>query len=204
VWRAALVALAAVFMFGTSSFVWISFVVAAAVWAVVWRRVWWNRKAWPSLLAPIALFAVLAAPQFLLALHNRGAIGWGDFRSVIVGGLIGRDHSFALQADQVLTWLGLPLVAAWVFLVEMGITFGLYVAFVVRALRRGAGAWQRILALYPVVFIPLGLLLLPPNFGMRGILPAQLVMVLGAAMMLARLDWRGWRFWQKASRSISW
>jgi hypothetical protein len=197
VWRAAMVALAAVFMFGTSTFVWISFAVAAAVWAVLWRRAWWNRKAWPALLVPLLVFAFLAAPQFLLALNNRGTIAWGDFRAVIVGGLLGRDHSFALQADQVLTWLGLPLVAAWVLLVEMGAIFGLYVAFVVCALKRGAGAWQRLLAIYPIAFIPLALLLLPPNFGMRGMLPVQLMMVLAAATLLSRIDWQGLRFWQK-------
>ncbi len=197
VWRAVVVALAAVFMFGTSTFVWISFAVAAVVWAVLWRRAWLNRKAWPALLVPLLVFAILAAPQLMLALNNRGAIGWGDFRAVIVGGLIGRDHPFALQADQVLTWLGLPLVAAWVLLVEMGVVFGLYVAFAVSALRRGAGGWQRLLAIYPLAFIPLALLLLPPNFGMRGMLPVQLVMVLAAATLLSRINWHGLRFWQK-------
>ncbi len=197
--RSPLVALAAVFMFGTSTFVWISFAVAAAVWAVLWRRAWWNRRTWPWLLQPVLLFAALSAPQFLLALHNRGAIGWGDFRAVVLGGLIGVDHPRALLVDQILTWLGLPLVASWVLLVEMGVVFGLFVAFVALAARRGAGAWQRLLAIYPLAYIPLALLLLPPNFGMRGMLPAQLVMVLAATLVLARLDWRGLPTWHKVA-----
>ena len=197
--RASLIALAAVFMFGTSTFVWISFAVAAVVWAILWRRVWWRRAAWPILALGIGLFTLLAAPQLLLAIGNRGAVGWGNFRAVVLGGLIGVDQPRALILDQILTWLGLPLVAAWVLLVEMGLVFGLYCANVLRAARRGAGRWERFLALYPLAYIPIALLLSPPNFAMRGMLPVQIVMVLAAAALLANLNWRSLRTWHKAT-----
>jgi len=196
--RASLIALAAVFMFGTSTFVWISFVVAAGVWAVLWRRVWWRRAAWPILVLAIVLFAVLAAPQLLLAIGNRGAAGWGNFRAIVLGGLIGVDHPLALLVDQILTWLGLPLVAAWVLLIEMGLVFGLFCVFAVRAVRRGAGSWERVLVFYPLAYIPIGLLLVAPNFGMRGMLPVQVVMVLASALVLARVPWEQLRTWHKA------
>jgi hypothetical protein len=198
-WRAALAVLAAVFMFGTSTFVWLSFIVGVAVWGMLWRRAWWQRKAWRCLVVPMLLFAILAAPQFLLALSNRGAVGWGDFHAVVLGGLTGAENGRTLLIDQLLTWLGLPLVAAWVLLVEMGLVFGLYCAYVVRAARRGAGRWERFLALYPLAYIPIALLLLPPNFSMRGMLPVQIVMVLAAAAILASLNWRSLRTWHKAA-----
>jgi hypothetical protein len=101
--------------------------------------------------------------------------------------------------DQILTWLGLPLVAAWVLLIEMGVVFALFCAFAVRAFRRGGGNWERMLAIYPLVYIPIGLLLVAPNFGMRGMLPVQVVMVLASALVLARLPWERLRAWHKAA-----
>jgi hypothetical protein len=179
--RGALAAAAAAFIFGTSAFVFISTAVAAVVWAVLHRRAVFTRRAVPALLGLAALFVLLSGSQIVLAASQGSSVRWGEFRAVVLEAATGRSYARSVVIDQILTLLAFPLVASALLLIEIGLPFGLYAAWVFRGLGRKTSLWRRFLTGYPLAYIPIAFLLQHTNFALRGMIPVQIVIVLAAA-----------------------
>jgi hypothetical protein len=194
--RALLVAACAAFMFGTSAFVFLAFGLAGLVWAFLYRRIWWRPRALPVALLLAALFALATGPQFLLATGQGGVVQWSGFRLNIFESLGTPSRYSAAWIDQIVTWLAFPVVASLVMCIEIGLPFVMYLRFAVQ----NAGSfslWRRFLSIFPALYLPFAFFLLPPNFGMRGILPSLVALNLAAALWMQDAGKQKWKAWQK-------
>jgi hypothetical protein len=196
--RGILAVIAAVFLFGTSAFVFLSAAVAALVWAVFYRRALLRRRALLAMLGLAALFLLLSGPQIALSLTQSGTVRWGEFRAVVVEAATGTSYVRGVVLDQILTLLAFPLVAGALLLIEIGLPFALYAAWFFRHLGRRLPRWQRFLAWYPAAYIPIAFLLQHTNFALRGMIPVQIVIVLAAAQAVEAIGRRSWTRIQRA------
>jgi hypothetical protein len=190
--RGMLAVTAAAFLFGSSAFIFFSAAVAAAVWAVLHRRALLNRRALLAAAGLAALFLLLAGSQIVLSLSQSATVRWGEFRMVIVEAATGRAYARGVVLDQVLTLLAFPLVASVLLLIEIGLPFALYAAWLFKGMGRRMRLWHRFLMWYPIAYIPIAFLLQHTNFALRGMIPVQIVIVLGAAVMLERIGRMQW------------
>ncbi len=190
--RGILAVVAAAFLFGTSAFVFLSTVVAALVWAVLYRRALFQRRAILAALGLAALFVLLSGSQIALSITQSGTVRWGEFRAVIVEAATGTSYARSVVLDQILTLLAFPLVAGILLLIEIGLPFALYAAWFFQHLGRRMPRWQRFLAWYPAVYIPIAFLLQHTNFALRGMIPVQIVIVLAAVQAVEAIGRRSW------------
>jgi hypothetical protein len=196
--RGILAVVAAAFLFGTSAFVFISTAVAALVWAVLYRRALFRRRAILAMLGLAALFVLLSGSQIALSIAQSGTVRWGEFRAVIVEAATGTSYARSVVLDQILTLLAFPLVAGILLLIEIGLPFALYAAWFFQHLGRKLPRWQRFLAWYPAAYIPIAFLLQHTNFALRGMIPVQIVIVLAAVQAVEKLGRRSWTGVQRA------
>ena len=187
--RWVLLALVAAFAFGSSSFVFIPGALAALVWALIYRRVVlrWRTLGWIALSAGV--FLLIAGPLIRIDLAMGGVVSWGNFRVVLAESFLRGSSRVAGMLDQGITLAALPLVAAWLLLIDMGLPFVLYVFLVCRQARHLGPPWERFLVFFPLAYLPIALLVLIPAFSMRGLIPVQFVMILGACLVIDRLQW---------------
>jgi hypothetical protein len=195
--RGALASGCAAFMVGTSSFIFLAFCLAGLVWAVFYRRLWMRRRALPGLALAIGLFFLIAGPQILLTVGQESVVQWSGFRLNLFEALGTLSRNFAPFLDQAITGLAFPLVASAVMLVEVGFPFIVYLVFAFRTAGRGHSPWRKFLAIFPALYLPFAFLLLPPNFGMRGSLPALIALNIGAALQLEEIGRARWTGWQR-------
>jgi hypothetical protein len=196
--RGMLAAVCAAYMFGASVFVFLAFGLAALLWAMLYRRLWMRRRAVPWLVTALALFLAIAGPQFLLSLGQESVVQWSGFRLNFFEALSTSSRNIAPLLDQCLTLLTFPLVASAVMCIEVGMPFIFYLLFAFGNAGGGRPIWRRFVAIFPALYLPIAFLLLPQNFGMRGILPALLVMNLGAALWLEAEGRKKWTAGKKA------
>lgn len=196
--RGALAAVLAAFLFGTSAFVFFSAAVAALVWIVLHRRALFRRRMIPAAAGLALLFLALAGPQIALTLTQSGAVRWGEFRLLLAEAGTGTAYARSVVLDQVLTVLTLPVVAGVILTIEIGLPFVLYAIWFFRQAGGKGGPWARFLAWYPILYLPFAFLLLAPNFSMRGMIPAQIVMVIAAALVCEDFSRRRHSAFQKA------
>ncbi len=197
--RGMLAAAAAAFMFGTSAFVFISTAVAVLIWAFLHRRAFLRRRAVLPVLGLAALFLVLTGSQLALSLSQGTTVRWGEFRAVIVEAATGTTYTRGVVLDQILTLLAFPIVSGILLLVEIGLPFALYAAWFFRHLGRSLPRWQSFLAWYPVAYIPIAFLFQHTNFALRGMIPVQIVIVLGAVQALEAIGRGSWTRFQTAA-----
>jgi hypothetical protein len=190
--RGVLAAVATAFLFGTSAFIFFSAATAAVVWVFLHRRALRNRRALIASAGIAAFFLILAGPQIALTLGGSGTARWGEFRVVLTEAATGTVYGRAVVLDQILTLAAFPLVTSVILLIEIGLPFGLYAAWVFRGLGRRLRLWDRFLFWYPMLYIPAAFLLQHANFSMRGMIPVQIVIVLGASAGLAVFERRKW------------
>ena len=90
--------------------------------------------------------------------------------------------------------VGFPLVLAWVMLIELGLPLALYGVWVFTRGLRDRSRWSKFLVYFPLLYLFLTLVFTHGgpgrNFVTRGSVPAQIGIVLGAALLLAQVDWR--------------
>ncbi|MBN1438993.1 MAG: hypothetical protein JW929_06235 [Anaerolineales bacterium] len=197
--RGILAVIAAAFMFGTSAFVFLSAVVGGIVWAVLHRRALRKGRGLLGVLGLAAFFLVLTGSQIALSLGQTGTVRWGEFRAVILEAATGTAYVRSVVIDQALTLLAFPLVAGVVLLIEIGLPFALYGAWFFRQLGKRPAPWRSFLAWYPAVYVPIAFLLQHTNFALRGMIPAQIAIVLGAAQALEAAGRFPWRRIQRAA-----
>jgi hypothetical protein len=196
--RGILAVVAAAFLFGTSAFVFLSTAVAALIWAILYRRLLFRRRAILAIVGLAALFLLLSGSQVALSLSQGSSVRWGEFRAVILEAATGTSYARSVIIDQVLTLLAFPLVAGILLLIEIGLPFALYAAWFFQNLGRVLPRWLRFLAWYPAVYIPIAFLLQHTNFALRGMIPVQIVIVLAAVQALEAVGRRSWTRIQKA------
>jgi hypothetical protein len=186
----------AAFLFGASAFVFFAFGLAGLVWAWLYRRIWLRPRAIPVLLLAVGAFLLCAGPQLLLTVGQEGVLQWSGFRLNLFEALGTPSRYAAAWFDQVATWLMFPVVASVVMTIEMGLPFVLYLLFAFRN-ARSISRWRRFLVIFPALYLPFAFFLLPPNFGMRGILPALVAINLAAALWMCDARGARWSVWQK-------
>ncbi len=196
--RGILAVVAAAFMFGTSAFVFISTAIAVLIWAFLHRRALLHRRAVLPVLGLAALFLALTGSQLVLFLSQGATVRWGEFRAVIVEAATGTTYARGVVLDQILTLLAFPIVSGIILLIEIGLPFALYAAWFFRHLGRSLPRWQSFLAWYPMVYIPIAFLFQHTNFALRGMIPVQIVIVLGAVQALDAVGRRSWTRFQTA------
>ena len=192
--RAAILALLAGFCLGSSAFIFLSMAIAGVVWMLLHTRLWWRVKALGPLAWAAGLFALGAGRQALISLSQSGGIKVNEFRIPMLEGFL-ETSSPAFQAlDRWLSLAGFPLVLAWVMLVEMGLPLVLYGVWVLARGLRERSRWAKFLVYFPLLYLFLTLVFTHGgpgrNFVTRGSVPAQIGIVLGAAVLLAQVDWR--------------
>ncbi|MGA2111392.1 MAG: hypothetical protein ABSG98_04490 [Anaerolineales bacterium] len=187
--RWVMIALLAAFAFGSSSFVFVSGAVAALIWVLIYRKVVfrWRTLGWIALSA--AIFLAIVGPQIRINLGMGGALSWAGFRVVLTESFFRGANPVAAVLDQGITLAALPLVAAWLLLIDMGLALVLYVIFIWRQVRHPGPPWERFLALFPVAYLPIAILVLIPAFSMRGLIPAQIAMILAGCLVIDRFRW---------------
>lgn len=190
--RAAAIGLLLSFAVGTSAYVFLSMAIALAVWFWLHRgwRLW--RRGVPLAGTGLAVFALGSWKQILLEHASATGLAPANFRVPLLEAYLGAGG----RLDHLLTLVTAPVVVSWVFLIEMGLPFVLYLWFVVRQ-AFGRNAWERFLAVFPLVCLLLILVVRSSdetnNLVMRGIIPAQICIVLAAVAVIDRANWRGFR-----------
>lgn len=197
--RGILAVVAAAFMFGTSAFVFLSTAIAVLIWAFLHRRALLHRRAVLPVLGLAALFLALTGSQLVLFLSQGATVRWGEFRAVIVEAATGTTYARGVVLDQILTLLAFPIVSGILLLIEIGLPFALYAAWFFRHLGRSLPPWLSFIAWYPVVYIPIAFLFQHTNFALRGMIPVQIVIVLGAVQALDAVGRRSWTRFQTAA-----
>jgi hypothetical protein len=202
--RAVILALLAGFCLGSSAFIFLSMAIAGLIWLLLHTRLWWRVKALVPLAWAAGLFALGAGRQALMTFSQSGGIKVNEFRVPMLEGFL-ETSSPAFQAlDRWLSLLGFPLVLAWVMLIELGLPLVLYGVWLFTRGLRERSRWSKFLVFFPMLYLFLTLAFTHGgpgrNFVTRGSVPAQIGIVLGAALMLAhdppaaRGDWlRGGR-----------
>jgi hypothetical protein len=190
--RLMLLAVIAAYGLGTSAFVFFSCALAGLVWMILFRRVWWNRKAIFPLAAAAGIFLVGSLQQLILSLRQSGGIIWNPLRVPAIEGLMGVAGPAYESLDKILTLIGAPVVIFWMMLIELGLPFLLYMLWAVRTGLWTRSRWQRFLAWFPLLYIVLTLILTHSGPGRnlitRGMIPAQIGIAFGAAACLSA--WR--------------
>jgi hypothetical protein len=190
--RGVLAVISAAFCFGTSAFVFVSALMAAIVWAVLYRRALLRRRALIAMAGLTALFLFLTSSQIALSLSQESTVRWGEFRAVIVEAATGTSYARGVILDQILTLLAFPVVSGGILLIEIGLPFALYAVWFFQSLGRKLAPWRRFLAIYPAAYIPIAFLLQHTNFALRGMIPVQIAIVLAAAVVLEAAGRRSW------------
>jgi hypothetical protein len=156
---------------------------------------WWRAKAIGPIAWAAGLFALGAGRQVLMSLAQSGGIKVNEFRVPMLEGFLETSSPLFQSLDRWLSLLGFPLVLAWIMLVEIGLPFILYGAWLYTRGLRERGRWARFIVFFPLLYLILTLVFTHGgpgrNFVTRGSVPAQIGIVLGAALLLAQVNWRG-------------
>jgi hypothetical protein len=205
-------ALLLAFCFTTSPFVFLAFLIAAGLFGLFHSRsVVETLRRNPK---PILLYTGIAALLFLLASWSTitgisgrsSSLALNDLRVPIVGFLLGENPKSAI-IDHLLTILGFPLVAFWIGLIEFGLPFILFLAWIIKKVSSGRRLFADGFDFVTIVFPPLYLLLTfvlrdsggGGNFSMRGMIPAQILINFGALKVLeaprSGLPQPAWKRW---------
>ncbi len=198
--KGALTALSLAFCFTTSPFVFLFFVLAVVIYAALHARslIAAVRQAPLKLIATLgialAIFLVITW-QMVFGVTGRTSFELSGLRVPLFEGLIGANR-WSILFDRILTFLGFPLVASWIGLIEIGLPFILYLAWLIRRLYTREGFPDRFDALF-AVFPAVSLLVVMTiqdvggggNLAMRGLIPAQILVLLAALQPLESFTW---------------
>ncbi len=193
-------AFALAFTFTTSPFVFLFFVLAGLVFAALHaRELISGIKKSPGRQAvytgiALAIF-LLVTWQMILGVEGRSSFTLSQFRVPVFEALIGANR-WSVAFDRVLTFLGFPLVASWIGLIELGLPFLLYLVWLIRRLYTREGLPDRfdaLIALLPAVSFLIVTTIKDEggggNLAMRGLIPAQILVIFGALQLLDAFTW---------------
>jgi hypothetical protein len=136
---------------------------------------------------------------FLYASHESGFVS-RNLQLTVIEALRG-GSPLSIFADKLLTILGFPLLASWMGVVEMGLSFILYLIWLVKILpniRKNLSTTQTfLLAIFPPFYMLIIFLLEDRagggNFAMRGMLPVQVLIVFSGLFLLDELRDKIWK-----------
>lgn len=192
--RAVILALLAGFCLGSSAFIFLSTAIAGLIWLLLHTRLWWRVKAIAPMAWAAGLFVIGAGRQALMSFSQSGGIKVNEFRVPMLEGFLETSSPIFQALDRWLSLLGFPLVLAWVMLIELGLPLALYGVWVFTRGLRDRSRWSKFLVYFPLLYLLLTLVFTHGgpgrNFVTRGSVPAQIGIVLGAALLLAQVDWR--------------
>ncbi len=138
--------------------------------------------------------------------QNNGGFSLRDFHVNVIEGLRG-GSSYSKTADRILSVVGFPLLAGWIGVIELGLAFILYVMWIFKEFAFTTTSSPRptilALAIFPMISMFLIFFIQDrgggENFGMRGIIPAQICIVLAAIFFLDQVGLHiklsGWQKW---------
>jgi hypothetical protein len=199
--RSACLGLVFGFAFGTSAWVFLAMALALGLWFLLCRGWRLARRGAPFAILAFGVFLVGSWKQILLERTSAAGLQFANFRVPLLEAYLGIQTAKAQLLDHLLTLLGAPVVLSWVLLIEMGSAFVLYLAFLARR-RFGRSAWERFLAVFPLVCLLLILVFRSSDnlddLVMRGVIPAQVCMILAAATVVDRFEWKALRLRRKA------
>lgn len=182
------------FTLGTSAFVFMASGLAILLWAICYRKALLSRRVILPLALAIVLFGLGSWHQLATTLGQGASIGWSSFRVPFVEKYVGIQTSKAVLADRVLTFLFFPVVGGWVLLIEIGLPFVLYVLWSLRRGMSGGKRWGRFLLIFPGLSFLLVCLFVDKSgaddLAMRGMIPAQIAIVLAAATYMDGVRFR--------------
>jgi hypothetical protein len=201
--RTVILALLAGFCLGSSAFIFLSMAIAGLIWLLLHTRLWWRVKAIIPLAWAAGLFALGAGRQALMSFSQSGGIKVNEFRVPMLEGFLETSSPIFQALDRWLSLLGFPLVLAWVMLIELGLPLALYGVWVFTRGLRDRSRWSKFLVFFPLLYLFLTLAFTHGgpgrNFVTRGSVPAQIGIVLGAALLLAQVDWKRMSRLQRAA-----
>jgi hypothetical protein len=186
------------FMLGTSPYIFIASCLAIIVWAIHYRKALLRRRTIMFVALALLAFGLGSWRQLSTTLGHGVSLEWNTFRVPFLERYLGIQTSKAVLVDRGLTFFFLPVIASWILLIDVGLPFVLYLLW---AFRRGLSrpnAWARFLSVFPA--LPFILICLvretgpTDNLAMRAMIPAQITIVVAAAMFLdrVRIDVKGW------------
>jgi len=179
----------------TSPFVFLGLCIAAGLvglWKLRW--LWQNRSlAMPAIALAAVVFTFIAWFPIHIYTQKGGSLNPSDFRVSLIERFRGKSDDHYV-ADKYLAVLGLPLVGGALLIIDMGLMFILYVVWWGRrAFSSGPlfrSAEDLVLGLQPLASLMLVFLVADQggggNMTMRGMITAQILMALAAALTL---DW---------------
>lgn len=198
------------FCFTTSPFVFLASAIAAAFYLIYNLKIVFDGlhehfKQYALICGLFAVIFLLAGWYALLGLTQRsGSIGLNDVRVPLVGFVLGQNPKTAI-IDHLLTLIGFPLVAFWIGLIELGLPFLLYVAWLVRKISSGekifSEAFDFVLAIFPLTYLFLVFILRDygggGDFSMRGMIPAQILILFSGLYLLDKPGWLPHPAWKR-------
>jgi hypothetical protein len=181
------------FCLTTSPFVFMASVMAVGLILLFnWRKLWLHKRETLIYAGFVSVLFLLAAwkPLFTFSAHQ-SSLTWSDLHVTVAEHLFGAS-SKTLLIDRGLTIFGLPLVAGWVALIEIGLPFILYLAWWVKRFyfetKPVETSEHLLLGVFPIFCLLLIFIIRDQggggNLSMRGMIPAQILIVFAALQVL--------------------
>ena len=151
----------------------------------------WKQIAPPLIIAVVVFVMGVWYSVILYMQQNNGGFGFRDFYLNVFETLRG-GSGISLLIDRVITVLGFPLIAIWIGLIELGLAFILYVAWMIKEFVFSSAPNRKpifiVLALFPLISMFLIFFIEDrgggDNFGMRGFIPAQMCIIFAGLLFL--------------------
>ncbi len=191
------------FAFGTSAYVFMFAVLALLIWGLLYKQAVFRRGMWATLGLTVALFLVGGWRQGLLSLSHSGNIVLNNFRVPLVESFLGVTTGSVDWVDRTLTLAAFPVVGSGIMLIEYGLVFAIYFRWLVSRGWRAPGVWRKFGAVFPILSLFLVFLLRDDggggSFGMRGFIPAQIIVALLAAEAVDHWDLTKMKSWTRVA-----
>jgi hypothetical protein len=172
-----------------------------------WQQLWTNRsKTFLFLVLMGVCFAAIVWNSFFIYIEHPSSLTWNEFRISVVERFRG-NTDVNLLLDRALTILGLPVVGSAVLLVDMGLVYILYLLWwgkrILSRTRIFDTTESVLLGIFPLVSFLLVIIIKDEgggrNFAMRGMIPAQIIIVFAALQILEefylhaqKIGWKRW------------
>jgi hypothetical protein len=187
------------FCFTTSVFVFLALGLVIAIITILCYKTLlanWKKSSGYFLEIGIIFFLVTWLPLYTFSNRGGGFI-WRSFQITAIELVRGRS-TWSVQADRVLTILGIPFIIIWICIITFGLSFILYLLWLWKRSTTGKETEPSIERGLLTIFPPLCLFIVffvtdqagGGNFSMRSLIPAQILICFAALSFLEEV--RAW------------
>jgi len=196
------------FIFATSPFIFLFSIILTMLLLISNIRSLWKNR-WKVLYfgsIGVVIFVVAVWDFMITYLAHRGGITWGNIFIPIFSSYENSIPNL-IEWDRIITIFGFPLFFSFILLIEIGLPFILYIAWWFTKFFSGKSIYTNneriVLGIFPLISFFLIFFFRDDggggNFSMRGVLPAQILIVFASLFFISDIGKKillfGWKKW---------